>query len=104
MFKLQTQSRSRESRLPLIGILCVLLIAFSATVQIAHSHDLKGTPHADCSLCAVAHAGAAPAILVALPEIVEETIELEIVHPAAPCDCFVFSFYSRPPPAESASV
>jgi hypothetical protein len=46
----------------LTGLFCVLLLLFGTTVQLTHSH----TPHenhADCSLCATAHAAVIITIL-----------------------------------------
>ena len=39
----------------LVGILCILLLLIGTTVQVSHSH-LPHENHADCSLCATAHA------------------------------------------------
>ncbi len=43
-------------------MLCILLLLFSATVQLTHSH-LPGENHAGCSLCVTAHAAVQIVIL-----------------------------------------
>jgi len=86
-------------------ILCGLLIAFSGTVQIAHSHDSTGTSHADCSLCLVAHASIAPSAPAAVVVAIEHTASIEILRAEAPSVSFVFCYHTRPPPpAESVSL
>jgi hypothetical protein len=84
-------------------VLCGLLIAFSTTIRIAHAHD-QGKSHSDCSLCLMAHAGIAPQTPAVVPVAAEHAAEVEIPRADAPRDSFIFSFYTRPPPAEAASL
>jgi hypothetical protein len=104
MFRSRSQSGGLGHRELLLGVLCVLLVAFGATVLVAHAHDPAGTPHADCSLCMLAHAGIAPQAPAVVAPAIEHTSEVEIPRLESPRDTFVFSFYGRPPPAEPASL
>lgn len=82
----------------------MLLLAFWATVQVAHVHDAVDTSHSGCSLCLVVHASIAPLPPIAVPAPVEHTATIELPCTEVPRDSFVFTFYSRPPPAEPASL
>lgn len=104
MFKLHLTSRSRSTSSLVLGILCVLLMAFTATIQVVHAHDLDAGPHPECSLCVVAHASISPSAPIELPAVIEHVEEIQVESTQSPCDSFVFSFYSRPPPAETASL
>jgi hypothetical protein len=105
MFRSFSPSRSRGAhRGLLIGVLCALLIAFSTTVRITHGHDAAGTSHSSCSLCLVAHAGIAPQAPAVMPAAIEHTAEIEILRPDTPRNSFLLSFYTRPPPADAASI
>jgi hypothetical protein len=98
--------RARQSAEPhgpwrvLLALLCVLLVAVAGTVQVAHSHPAGDVAHADCSLCATAHAAVqvaetpapAPAIAVVAP--IEAAAE-----PAASSALCTFALFTRPPPA-----
>ncbi|MGA7241937.1 MAG: hypothetical protein WBX19_02090 [Terracidiphilus sp.] len=100
----QTPSRSRNPRSLLLGIICALLVVYTATVQVAHHHDAMGASHADCALCLVAHTGIVLHAPVVVPAPTEHADDIEVPAKPAPLKSFVFSFYSRPPPAEPASV
>jgi hypothetical protein len=55
----------------------MLLIAFSATVHVVHTHGTDASPHPDCALCMVAHPRVAPAPPVVLPVAQEQITEVE---------------------------
>jgi hypothetical protein len=100
----QSKSRSRQIRGVILAIFCVFLIAFSATTQVLHHHGLSNDPHPDCAACVASHAGiffSAPFELPPTAEYVEAVEADRVEHPRS---SFVFSFYSRPPPAEAASL
>lgn len=101
MLRLQSQTRVRARRRLFLGILCAALMAFSTTVQIVHNHGRAGTAQPGCSLCVVAHAGVSPSAPPAFSAIVWRAIDAAAPFVERPCKSFVFSFYSRPPPAES---
>jgi hypothetical protein len=104
MSQSQTTSRLRSLRGLLLGVVCALLVVYSATVQVAHTHEAIGASHSDCALCLVVHAGIAPDAPAIAPVPTEHLDEIEIPANLAARTSFVFSFYSRPPPAEPASV
>lgn len=99
MFKSRSRPDTRLFREKLIGIVCLLLIAFCATVQVVHTHGLSADPHPDCALCLVAHASVTVSVPIVLPAPPEQRTEMQTVRAEVPRDTFVFSFYSRPPPA-----
>jgi hypothetical protein len=104
MLGFHSGTRSRDPRGILLAFICVLLIAVSGAVQVTHSHGLDNGSHPDCSLCIVVHSGIAPSAQLALPVVIEHERAVEVFHVESPRDSFVFSFYSRPPPAEPVSV
>lgn len=104
MHSLHTTSRAGCRRRFLFGILCALLITLSATVQVVHAHDLDASSHPECSLCVISHASISPAAPVALPVVVEYSEQVQVVPPDTPRETFVFSFFSRPPPAAAAQL
>jgi len=103
MSQLQTTSR-RSFRGLLLGVVCALLVVYSATVQVAHTHGAISASHGDCALCLMVHAGITPHAPAIAPVPIEQVDEIEISANLAPRISFVFFFYSRPPPAEPASV
>jgi hypothetical protein len=98
------KTRPRSVRGILLGIICALLVVYSATVQVAHTHEAIGASHGDCALCLMVHAGIAPHAPTPAPVLTELADPIEIAVELAPCASFVCSFYSRPPPAESSSI
>jgi hypothetical protein len=104
MFGFRSGTRSRDRRGIFLALVCVLLIAVSGAVQVTHSHGLDSSSHPDCSLCVVAHAGIAPLAQAAVPVLIEHERAVEVFLVESPRNSFVFSFYSRPPPAEPASI
>jgi hypothetical protein len=84
-----------------LTVLCIGLVVFSATVQVAHSHADHETSHADCSLCVVSHAAAltaAPPIVLVLVTFVSR---VEIATPITrPQPLLSFALFTRPPPAD----
>ena len=85
-----------------LGLLCLALVVFGSTVQVAHNHPGGDISHADCSLCLTAHVVAQvvsnpvpiPAVLVLAA--VEETLPQPKTHTLS-----VFALFTRPPPAPS---
>jgi hypothetical protein len=96
--------RPQSSQKFFLGIICALLVLFTATIQVVHHHETIGASHSDCALCLVAHTSIAPYAPVVIPVPAERTEEVEIPARLIPRNTFVFLFYSRPPPAESASL
>jgi hypothetical protein len=100
----QSKSRLRQLRGTILAIFCVFLISFSATTQVLHHHGLTDDPHPDCAACVASHAGIFFSAPIELPPVVEHTEAVEVDRAENPLSSFVFSFYSRPPPAETASL
>lgn len=100
----QSKFRSRQIRGVILAIFCIFLIAFSATTQVLHHHGLSNDPHPDCAACVASHAGLFFSAPFELPTVVEHAEAIEADRPENPFSSFVFSFYSRPPPAETASL
>jgi hypothetical protein len=94
------KDRAARSWRLLLGLLCVLLVVVSGTVQIAHTHADRLATHADCSLCVAAHitvqlaqtpVPAPPATVVAVLEALPSFI--------LPSGLSTFALFTRPPPA-----
>jgi len=102
MLRQSTTTRLYGFRGIVLAVVCALLVAFSATIQVAHAHELSGPAHSDCSLCMIAHAGIVPHAPEVIPAPVEHAAGVEILPAETPRDCFIFGFYTRPPPAEAA--
>jgi hypothetical protein len=100
----QSPSRSRQFRGVILAIFCVFLIAFSATTQVLHHHGLSNDPHPDCAACVASHAGLFFSAPFEMPLVTEHVEAVEADRLENPLSSFVFSFYSRPPPAETASL
>ena len=99
-----TQSRSRQLRGAILAIFCIFLIAFSATTQVLHHHGLTSDPHPDCAACVASHTGLFFTAPFELPATVEHAETVIADRAESPLSTFVFSFYTRPPPAETASL
>lgn len=104
MFESLSKPGSRLFRDKVLGIVCLLLIGFFATVQVIHTHGTTPDPHPDCALCLVAHAGVTVAAHFVLPAPREQRTEVEVFRSENRHEIFVLTFYSRPPPAETASL
>jgi hypothetical protein len=82
----------------LLAILCVVLVVFTGTVQVAHAHADADT-HADCSLCAVAHITVHMAQTPApAPPVVVVTVLQSLPPVFLPVALSTFALFTRPPP------
>lgn len=82
----------------LLAILCVVLVVFTGTVQVAHTHADTDT-HADCSLCAVAHITVHMAQAPApAPPVVVVTVLHNLPPALLPVALSTFALFTRPPP------
>lgn len=104
MLMSQCKWRPRGLRDCVLGIICILLITFSTTIQAVHIHDVGGNAHPDCSLCLVAHAGVSSSAPVVALVVFAPVDQVEVLPVERPRESFGFFFYSRPPPAETASL
>lgn len=83
---------------PLVGVLCVLLVALLATIQTTHV-DPVGTDASHCPLCIVLHT-AAPVTPPAAAIVLVPLGLRELVFKARPVLRFWRpKFFTRPPPA-----
>ncbi len=59
----------------LVGVCCILLVVFGATVELTHAHP-SGRTSPDCSLCVVAHSAAQATVA---------TVIAVVLRPVAKC-------------------
>jgi hypothetical protein len=82
-----------------LGLICVLLVAFSGFAQAVHVHaDHAKLPSHECSLCSVAHSGVIASITYQpSPVFVRSVLFVapDVIHQSSG---FVFSLRIRPPP------
>lgn len=93
--------KTRQSLcLRLLAVACVLLVIVAGTVQAVHVHpeNSRFINH-DCSICSVAHAGAAITFAYQpIPLLVSAPLVEQVASSLKPF-LFVSSLYIRPPPS-----
>ncbi len=96
--KTQPYLRSRGWTHAAVAVCCVVLIALTGFIAAVHVHpDASAVDHA-CSICALAHAGVAPAVSASpLPALVGSILALTIAQ-TPHAIFFVSSQFIRPPP------
>jgi hypothetical protein len=103
--KSQARPQSKARWTFLLGLLCLALVVFGSTVQVAHSHPGGDISHADCSLCATAHVVAQ---VVSSPVVFQAALAVAPVQDFAPLPrpstLSVFALFTRPPPAVSTAA
>ena len=84
-------------------LVCVLLVAVSGTVQVAHTHSDRADVHANCTLCVAAHVSVHPVQTPAPVPAAAVAVLLEAVPPstAVHATLHTFALFTRPPPADS---
>lgn len=93
-------SAQNSKRVRLISLLCVLLVAFTGTVQAIHVHsDNAKLPAHDCSLCSVAHAGVIGGNVYQLAPALSRAYTSSAPEYSAHSTEPLFSLNIRPPPA-----
>ena len=96
---------NRETRLNwrlLLGVMCVALVVFAATIQVEHFHQPSQLSHGDCALCLSAHLTVAPAIAhVLIAPVITQVEQVTSAHPTRRFRFVAFSLSNRPPPADS---
>ncbi len=82
-----------------VAVLCVLLIALTGFVAAVHVHPAgSGAANHSCSVCALAHAGVAPAVAASpLPALVRSILALTVSQPPHAL-LLVSSQFILPPP------
>lgn len=82
-----------------LGALCIVLLLFSATVQVAHAHT-DGRVHSDCALCHVAQKPVQSSGSQTLLHVVRPVaLVVTAPQPLAGKRLFAFCLWNRPPPA-----
>ena len=85
-----------------LALLCIGLVVFGTTLQVAHSHPDHVASHADCALCVVAHGtavAAAPAITLVTATLVSQVeAAVPAMRTATPLG---FALFTRPPPVDA---
>jgi hypothetical protein len=82
-----------------VALCCVLLIALTGFVAAVHSHaNDSGIPNHSCSVCALAHAGVAPAELQTAPPVLVRSVVFHASPQTALSLLLVSSQFIRPPP------
>jgi hypothetical protein len=96
--------RTRHLPWVVLGFLCCALIIFGGIVQIVHTHPDGQAVQSDCALCHVAHLVVQPAVPHSLPRTVPVVARVStVLQPRRALFFFVFSLFTRPPPAQTAN-
>lgn len=92
--------RLKSSRTTLLVLLCVALLVFAVFVQAVHTHS-DGAVHANCALCAAAHAALAIIVSVALLLTLQGfAVFFAREEKSLPCFLIPFALSIRPPPED----
>jgi hypothetical protein len=95
--------KTRHSLWVMLGFLCCALITLSGIVQVGHIHADEQAVQTDCALCHVAHLVVQPAAPQLLPRPVRLAAGVSTApQPRRTQFFFVFSLFTRPPPAFTA--
>jgi hypothetical protein len=82
-----------------VALFCVLLIALTGFVTAVHVHaNDSGVPNHSCSICALAHAGVAPAVLASPLPVFTRSALFQAPNQTPRSLLLVSSQYIRPPP------
>jgi hypothetical protein len=96
--------RTRHLHWVLLGFLCCALIIFGGIVQVVHTHPDGQAVQSDCALCHTAHLVAQAAIPHSLPRALPVVASVSTApQPRRALFFFVFSLFTRPPPAQTAN-
>ena len=87
-----------------LGFFCCALITFGGIVQVVHTHADGQAVQSDCALCHTAHLVVQPAVPHSLPRTVLVAARVSTApQPIRTQFIFVFSLFTRPPPAQTAN-
>jgi hypothetical protein len=96
--------RTRHLHWVLLGFLCCALVIFGGIVQLVHTHPDGQAVRPDCALCHVAHLVVQPSVPQLLPRAVPVVARVStVLQPRRALFFFVFSLFTRPPPAQTAN-
>jgi hypothetical protein len=95
--------RTRHLLWVVLGFLCCALVILGGIVQAGHIHADGQAVQTDCALCHVAHLVVQPAVPQSLPRTVFVVARISTApQPVRSQRFFVFSLFTRPPPARTA--
>ena len=96
--------RTRHLLWVVLGFVCCALITLGGIVQVVHTHADGPAVQSDCALCHTAHLVVQPAVPHSLPRavLVVTRVSTALLPRRAPF-FFVFSLFTRPPPAQTAN-
>jgi hypothetical protein len=96
--------RTRHLLWVLLGFFCCALITFGGIVQAGHTHADGQAGQSDCALCHVAHLVVQPSVPQLLPRTIFVVARVSTApQPIRAQVFFVFSLFTRPPPAQTAN-
>jgi hypothetical protein len=88
-----------------LGFFCCALLTVGAIVQVSHTHADGQAVQSDCALCHTAHLVVQPAVRQPLPHTVFVVASISTaLQPIRARFLFVFSLFTRPPPAQTANA
>jgi hypothetical protein len=97
--------RTRHLLWVVLGFLCCALITLGGIVQVVHTHADGQSVQSDCALCHTAHLVVQPAVPYLLPHSVFVAARVSTaLQPRRARFLFVFSLFTRPPPAQTANA
>ena len=95
--------RTRHLLWVVLGFFCCALVILGGIVQAGHIHADGRAVQTDCALCHVAHLVVQPAVPQSLPRTVFVVARISTApQPVRSQRFFVFSLFTRPPPARTA--
>lgn len=101
MSRVQSSSGSRQLALPrnaaVVTVLCLILLALMAVVQVAHVHPLNSDAD-NCPLCIVLHTAAPVAATVAVIVLVPVGTHAPVLEARAVTRPWHPTLFTRPPP------
>jgi hypothetical protein len=96
---------TRHTLWRVLGFFCCVLICFSGVVQLVHTHTDGQVVSSDCALCHTAHLVVQPSVPQPLPRTVFVAAWISpALQPIRAQLFFVFSLFTRPPPAQTANA
>ncbi len=97
--------RTRRLLWVALGFFCCALITLGGIVQAGHTHADGQSIQSDCALCHVAHLVVQPSVPQLLPRTVLVVARVSTaLQPIRVQVFFVFSLFTRPPPAQTANA
>ena len=96
------KSKSESSWRILLAFLCIVLVVICGTIRVVHAHPDGDVYHADCALCATAHAVVqvtVPPVLLHITHV--ESVAEALLVPKRPAIYQTFALFTRPPPVDA---